>query len=88
MKKFEVIYEQKVVERSRYIIECESESVLDTALEHAENDMIEGGFDTFDDFYFSLKKQKEINVVKVNENYEEDWEVPEYYDHYPYKDGD
>lgn len=78
---FEVIYTQKVLERTKYVIECESEDVLLGALEDAEDDMRLNGFDTFDDFYFSLQKRGIIKVIRVAEDYQEDWSAPEYYDH-------
>ncbi|MBR5823750.1 MAG: hypothetical protein IKY67_06375 [Paludibacteraceae bacterium] len=79
--KFEVFYNQEVRVQAKYVIECENEDALIKRLEESEDDMAKRGFDRFDDLYFLLKDLPDIKVIKFDEEYSEDWEAPEYYDH-------
>lgn len=85
---FNVIYEQTVKKQARYIIECDDAEALNAALDMAEMDMQQRYGDRFDDLLDSLRKLPGIKVVQYDEEYSEDWDAPEYYDHYPNKEGE
>ena len=79
--KYEVIYEQKVRQQARWVVECESEDALNDVLDKTESDMNKRGFDRLDDFDYLLKNKKGIKVIEFEEEYFEEWDAPEYYDH-------
>lgn len=78
--KFEVIYEQTIRQRARFVVEVEDEKELMKVLGKVEGGLRAIRSDSLDDVGFGFQ-ERNVSVLESCNDWDWDGGVPEYYDH-------